>query len=48
MAGLCDLVEVLENNMECVVLEVKDGVQKELVCLGCLTAMNHAQADKRG
>lgn len=35
MAGLCDLVEILENNMECVVLEVKDGVQKELVCLGC-------------
>lgn len=35
MAGLCDLVEILENNMECVVLKVKDGVQTELVCLGC-------------
>lgn len=35
MTRLCDLVEVLENNMECVVLKVKDGVQMQLVCLGC-------------
>ena len=35
MAGLCDLVEILEKNMESVVLEEKDRVQKELVCLGC-------------
>ena len=35
MARLCDLVEVVENNMECVVLKVKEGVQTELVGLGC-------------
>lgn len=35
MARLCDLVEVAENNMECVVLKVKEGVQTELVGLGC-------------
>lgn len=35
MAGLSNLVEVMENNMECVVLKVKDGVQMELICLGC-------------
>ncbi|MDE7352080.1 MAG: hypothetical protein K2O06_03415 [Acetatifactor sp.] len=35
MAGLCDLVEIMENNMECVVLKVKDGVQMQLICLGC-------------
>lgn len=34
MEKLCDLVEVVENNMECVVLKVKDGVQERLICLG--------------
>lgn len=35
MIRLCSLVEILENNMECVVLKVKDSVQTELICLGC-------------
>lgn len=34
MARLCDLVEVVENDMECVILKVKDGVQERLIRLG--------------
>ena len=35
MSGLCDLVEIVENNMECVVLKVKENAGMALVCLGC-------------
>ena len=35
MAELCDLVEVVENNMECVVLKVKKGAGMQLIRLGC-------------
>lgn len=34
MAKLCDLVEILENNMECVVLKVKDGARMKLIFMG--------------
>ncbi len=35
MAELCDLVEVVENNMECVVLKVKKGAGMQLIRMGC-------------
>lgn len=34
MTKLYDLVELLENNEECVVLKVKDNSQLKLICLG--------------
>lgn len=34
MARLCDLVEIIENSMECVVLKVNEGARLQLVCLG--------------
>lgn len=34
MCKLSDLVEVMENNMECVVLKVKDNMQIQLISLG--------------
>lgn len=35
MSQLYDLVELLENNDECVILKVKDNMQMQLICLGC-------------
>lgn len=35
MNKLCDLVEVIENNQECVILKVKDKEKMQLICLGC-------------
>ena len=35
MCGLSDLVKVMENNMECGVLKVKDDMQLSLIFLGC-------------
>ncbi len=35
MCRLYDLVELLENNAECVVLKVKDNSRMQLICLGC-------------
>ena len=35
MSKLYDLVELLENNDECVILKVKDNMQMQLICLGC-------------
>lgn len=32
---LCDMVEVVANNSECVVLKVKDRQELNLICLGC-------------
>ena len=32
---LCDLVEIEENNMDCVVLKVKENSQLDLIKLGC-------------
>ena len=35
MKKLCDLVEIEENNMECVLLKVKDNSMLDLIKLGC-------------
>ncbi len=35
MGRLGGLVELAENNMECVVLKVKEGARMQLICLGC-------------
>ena len=32
---LCNLVEIEDNNMECVILKVKDNVKMDLIKLGC-------------
>lgn len=32
---LCNLVEIEDNNMECVILKVKDNVKLDLIKLGC-------------
>lgn len=37
MKKLCDLVDVYENNMECVILKVKDNVKMDLLTLGCFS-----------
>lgn len=34
---LKDMVELVANNNECVVLKVKDGMEMNLICLGCFT-----------
>ncbi len=35
MSGSCDLIEIVENNMVCVVLKVKENAGIALVCIGC-------------
>lgn len=37
MCKLYDLVELLEDNAECVVLKVKDNSRLKLICLGCFS-----------
>ena len=33
--SLVDLVEIYENNENCVVMKVKEGTEMDLICLGC-------------
>lgn len=35
MKKLCDLVEIEENNMECVILKIKENSMLDLIKLGC-------------